>query len=163
MLNENNTCNGYLPINRKVFKHEFWEEERVYSRFEAWIDLLHTARYESAETCQIIKGQPVKYKRGELIASLRFLTERWGWGKTKVETFIKYLIAEKMITKRTPKGTTQTVITICKYETYNLVSVNFESKKGQSQDSRRTVGGQSEDKTNKENKEIKIYTREIDF
>lgn len=108
---------GYIPISRKLFEHPFWCELRVYSRFEAWFDLLQSARFE--DTKQLISGRLVKVKRGQVPISLRFLANRWGWSPKKVNTFLELLILDKMITKETGKETGQTVVTICNYDRYN--------------------------------------------
>lgn len=140
---------NYIPLSRKVFEHFLWTEDRELSRFEAWLDLLQSARFEEAETGRMIGGSFVKWKRGELPASLRFLAERWGWSKNKVDGFLKVLVSDQMIVKRTAGGTAQTVITICKYESYNVKS----KTKGQQKDIEGTAKGQEWDKTNKEKKE----------
>lgn len=140
---------NYIPLSRKSFDHAFWKESREYSRFEAWLDLLQSARFDEAETGGMIGGSFVKWKRGELPASLRFLAERWKWSKNKVDCFLKVLVLEQMIVKRTAVGTTQTIITICKYESYNT----NKKTKGQQWDIKGTEAGQSQDKTKKEKKE----------
>lgn len=140
---------NYIPLSRKSFEHFLWTEQRELSRFEAWLDLLQSARFEEAETGRMIGGSFVKWKRGELPASLRFLAERWGWSKNKVDGFLKVLVSEQMIVKRTADGTAQTVITVCKYDSYNVKS----KSKGHQKDIEGTAKGQRGDKTNKENKE----------
>jgi hypothetical protein len=85
------------------------------------------------------------------VASLRFLAERWDWSKHKVDGFMKLLKAEEMITTRTATGTAQTIITICKYDSYNFRKYTKRTVKGQHPDSTRTAPGQHPDKTNKEN------------
>lgn len=149
---------NYIPLSRKAFDHAFWKEERELSRFEAWLDLLQSARFEEAETGRMIGGSFVKWKRGELPASLRFLAERWKWSKNKVDCFLKVLVLEEMIAKRTANGTTQTIITICKYESYNT----NKKTKGQQRDTEGTVTGQFEDKTKKE-KKVKNNTNSIEL
>jgi len=139
---------NYIPLSRKSFENFLWTEKRELSRFEAWLDLLQSARFEEAETGRMIGGSFVKWKRGELPASLRFLAERWGWSKNKVDCFLKVLVSEQMIVKRTAVGTPQTVITICKYESYNVKS----KTKGQQKDMEGTAKGHGGDKTNKDNK-----------
>ena len=42
----------YIPISRRLFEHQLWCEERIYSRFEAWLDLIQSARFE--DTKQLI-------------------------------------------------------------------------------------------------------------
>lgn len=154
----NKELTNYIPLSRKSFEHAFWKEERELSRFEAWLDLLQSARFDEAETGRMIGGSFVKWKRGELPASLRFLAERWSWSKNKVDCFLKVLVSEQMIAKRTAYGTAQTVITICKYESYNT-NKNY---KGQQKDIEGTAKGHGEDKTKKE-KKVKNITNSIEL
>lgn len=148
---------NYIPISRKLFDHVFFSEERTFSKFEAWIDLLQEARYELKEGKRLVGGKVIKIKRGEIPASLRFLAERWKWSRNKVDSFLKLLESEQMITKRTAEGTAQTVISICKYDTYNPPPSNERTAhgttKGQGRDSIGTGQGQSSNIVNKEKEE----------
>lgn len=92
----------------------------VFSRFEAWLDL-----------CCIAAGidrPDQELKRGQLVASQRYLARRWNWSLTKVNRFLRLLVKAGMIDKsdavHKSYGNTQTErkaerITICNYETYN--------------------------------------------
>jgi len=39
-MNPTTSISNFIPISRKLFKHGFWLEQRAYSRFEAWLDML---------------------------------------------------------------------------------------------------------------------------
>lgn len=117
------TLRNFIPISRKLFEHRFWSEERVYSKFEAWIDLIQFARFEDEK--RDFGSKVVIVKRGQCVASSRFLSNRWGWSRTKVETFLKLLEDDKMIQKSHQKDIGQTIVTICNYSQYNKV-VNAE-------------------------------------
>ena len=143
---------GYIPLSRKFFDHPFWTQDRVFSYAEAWIDLIKGARYESEPITLLIKSKLIKIERGQIPISLRFLGKSWGWSKNKVDSFIKILVNENMIKIGTAEGTVQTIVTICKYDEYNLLSRNEGQQSGQSRDSSGTVAGQYRDKTNKDNK-----------
>jgi len=155
------SISNFIPLNRKIFKHEFWLEKRPYSRFEAWLDLLATARFDTGEGRMLIGCTIVRWNRGELVASIRYLVERWDWSKHKVDNFIKLLKKENMIKTRTPSRTSQTIITICNYETYNSFVKITGHQNGQDGDSTGTQAGQDRDKTNKENKEQQSKHREV--
>ena len=109
--------NGYIKFHRKGFKHKFWTKARVFSEFEAWFDLLASARYDETETNEYIDGREIRYGRGQFPASIRFLAKRWNWGEQKVRSFINSLKKDKSITTSKDQG--QTIITICRYATYN--------------------------------------------
>jgi hypothetical protein len=142
---------NYIPINRQLFHHSFWKEDRPFSRFEAWLDLIRTARFEITEARELIDGKMVKWNRGELPASLRYLAERWKWSKNKVDSFLKLLENEQMIVKRTAEGTGKTIISLCNYESYNVNGKIEGQQKGQSRDSDGTATGQGRDESNKDN------------
>lgn len=143
---------GFLPLSRSIFEHDFWQEKRPFSKFEAWLDLLQSARFEKEEAVQWVSGKPIKYGRGQLTASIRYLKERWNWGSiTKVEQFLKKTATRTMISLE--KGQGQLVITICNYETYNIIKETEKTGKGQQQGRKQ---GDKKDKSNKVNKEEEI-------
>lgn len=153
---------GYLPLSRKLFEHPFWKEKREFSRAEAWLDLLQSARFDIAPVQMLAGSQIITFERGELPVSLRYLAERWQWSKNKVDTFLKLLLSQKMVAKRTAPGTAQTILKISNYAVYNPLPVATERPKdfpgtspGHSGDNRKTPPGRKQDNTNKEKKEKK--------
>lgn len=87
---------GFIPIRRSLFKHFLFKENRVFSRFEAWLDLIQMASFTDENT-EIISGKIVSRGRGEIIASLRFLMKRWGWSMSKVSDFLELLRSQQMV------------------------------------------------------------------
>lgn len=144
----------YIPISRRIFEHPFWCEDRVFSRFEAWLDIVQSARFE--DTKQLIGNRFIEVKRGQVLVSLRFLSGRWQWSTKKVNSFLDLLIQDKMIIKETPKETGQTVITICNYDKYNFISQELETEKKQQGNTKETLRKQQGNKINKDNKENKL-------
>ena len=102
---------GYFKLKRSFFSHWLWDQERVYSQGEAFLDLLQLAAF--APTKRLVKGKLIPLERGELIASLRFLSERWSWGKDKVSSFLKLLDADSMTRRETRQG--ESVLILCNY------------------------------------------------
>ena len=144
----------YIPISRRLFEHQLWCEERIYSRFEAWLDLIQSARFE--DTKQLIGNRFIEVKRRQMLASLRFLAGRWQWSTKKVNSFLDLLIQDKMIIKETPKETGQTVITICNYDKYNSQIIQEETEKKQQGNTKETPRKQQGNKVNKDKKENNI-------
>lgn len=144
----------YIPISRRLFEHPFWCEERIFSRFEAWLDLVQSARFE--DTKQLIGNRLIEVKRGQILVSLRFLASRWQWSTKKVNSFLDLLIQDKMIIKETPKETGQTVVTICNYDKYNFTSQELETPKKQQGNTKETLRKQQGNKDNKDNKEKEL-------
>lgn len=106
---------GYIMLARRTFDHALWTENRSFSKFEAWLDLLQLAAY--LPTKRIIRGQWVEIGRGEMVASLRYLAERWNWKKDKVASFLGLIENDQMIRRETRQS--ETIIIVCNYERYN--------------------------------------------
>ena len=150
---------GYLGLFRKFFdEHEFWKEKRKYSRAEAWIDLMQSARYgEEPETLFDKRGSYI-LEYADVYVSLRYLGARWQWSKNKVGHFLEYLrIRESILFKK--RDSHRTIIHIINLKGYT------EWIQGK-RDSEGTVKGQSRDsegtkkkkvKKDKKDKNINIY------
>lgn len=106
---------GFIKLSRKYFDNFLWKEPRVYSKAEAWLDLIYSARFEAST--ELINNRVIEVHRGEIPASRRFLEERWKWGSTKVANFIDILTKKGMINQRQDQG--QTILILCKYDSYN--------------------------------------------
>lgn len=141
---------GYFRLSRKMFDggDDFWSEKRVYSRAEAWIDLLAMASWRPRG--QSIKGVLVSLERGQLLASLRFLGARWQWSKGKVERFLETLEACGRVERKTdhPAGHLGPVLTISNYAVYQGAQADDGTPDGtvtgHRRDSDGTVTGQRE-------------------
>lgn len=138
----------FIPISRRLFEHQFWHEKRAFSKFEAWIDLLQSARFE--DNRQLVGNKFIEVRRGQLLASLRYLSERWQWSTKKIGSFLELLVEDGMILKEIPKDTGQTVITICKYEKYNSMGSMEETGRKHSGNSKEMPRKQEGNKCNKE-------------
>ena len=102
---------GFIKIQRKLFDNFLWNEARVFSKAEAWIDMIQSARFEATQ--EVIQNKVIELQKGELPASRRYLEKRWGWGGTKVTGFLKTLDKLGMIDQRISQG--QTIINLSKY------------------------------------------------
>ena len=107
---------GYIGINRKLFDHFLWKESRIYSKAEAWIDLIQLVSY-TRNNGAFINGYYIEWDRGQYPVSYSFLSKRWTWSVSKVRAFMTLLKSSKQITVQTTNAAT--IITLCNYETYN--------------------------------------------
>jgi len=105
---------GWISIHRKMQEHWLWDEERVFSKAEAWIDLLLSVNHKDNKI--VIKNKVINIKRGQTAMSLVTLAKRWKWDKSKVRRFLEVLKTDTMID--TKSETVTTLITICNYESY---------------------------------------------
>lgn len=104
---------GWIKIHRDILYHEIWSD-KPFSKGQAWIDLLLWANH-SDNKCMI--GNKVEeVKRGSFITSDLKLMDRWGWGRKKVQLFLKFLESESMIMRNA--NNKRTVITIVNYDVY---------------------------------------------
>ena len=107
---------GYLGLFRKFFDHEFWDEERKYSKAEAWIDLMQSARYGVDPKTLFDKRGSYILEYGDIYISLRYLGKRWQWSKNKVQGFLDYLEKRKPILDK-KRDSHRTIIHIVKLNT----------------------------------------------
>lgn len=116
---------GWVSIHRKMQEHWLWQEERVFSKAEAWIDLLLSVNHTDNKI--VIKNKVINVKRGQTAMSLVTLAKRWKWDKSKVRRFLEVLKSDTMID--TQNETVTTLITICNYESYQVNGNGSETKK----------------------------------
>ncbi|MDG2513471.1 hypothetical protein P7B04_12265 [Sphingobium yanoikuyae] len=114
---------GYFLMHRGWQDNPIFDREE-FSRRDAWAWLIEHAAWKPSRAR--IKGEMIDLDRGELCFAQRFLAEKWGWSKSRVDRFLKLLVAEGMIETRTKIGATsdhaagqgQSIISICNYERY---------------------------------------------
>lgn len=112
--------------------HRGWRDNEIFkgefSRADAWVWLIENACWKP--TRGRIKGQTVELDRGEMSFSQRFLAEKWGWSKSRVDRFIAELRDEGMIETRSKIGATaghsagqgQSILRVCNYSKYQDMS-----------------------------------------
>lgn len=147
MANDIVEIKNYLTLSRGFFAHPFWSEKRVFSRAEAWLDLIRESRFVETTNKQVIGNELLEWGRGQLPASIRYLATRWDWGTKKVGNFLDFLIEEEMISISRKNATATTIITLCKYDSYNPTS----EKRQQQGNNGATIRQQRGNKSNIEN------------
>jgi hypothetical protein len=138
---------GWIKIHRSITNHWLYSEKRVYSKLEAWYDMLIAVNYSDTKT--IIKGKLYEVKRGQSILSLESWGKRWNWDKSKVRRFFNLLENDSMIELKCDNTTTH--LTVCKYERYQGERNTDETPVKRKRNTRET------NIRNKENKEENIY------
>lgn len=107
----------YIKLFRKVVENDLFNE-KPFDRWHAfeWL-MIKACRFEKTE---VIKGQAIRLKPGQLIIGQRKLAETFGWGRGKVARFCKLLEDLKMATfdSTTYGASIGTVITIENYSRY---------------------------------------------
>lgn len=146
--------------------HRGWQNADVfrsadYSERDAWVWLIENAAWKETKTR--IKGESIPLQRGQLCFAIRFMAEKWGWSKSRVDRFLRRLAAENMISMCSKIGTTagqQTgqgcnIITVCNYAQYQDKS---ESNRDNENHEDGTTAGQQRDKEEQINKLTKNNT-----
>lgn len=154
---------GWIKLHRSITDHWLYTEKRVYSRFEAWNDILLTVNYSQAKT--IIKGKIYIIKRGESILSLESWSKRWNWDKSKVRRFLTLLQTDGMIVVKGDSITTH--IIVCKYDSYqgDRHADETPTKRRRNADDIQTtpIEEEEESKKNKEEKEIPLFSEFFEY
>ena len=105
---------GWIKLHRQIREHGFFKEQRRFSKFEAWIDILLRANHKETEI--LMDYKLVKVKPGQFITSEVKLSNDWNWNRKTVRKFLTMLESEEMILK---KGTARwTSITVAKWASY---------------------------------------------
>lgn len=132
---------GFLKLYRQFFQSELWKEGRAFSNAEAFLDLLQLAAH--AHTKLIVRGQWRELTPGQLCASQRYLSRRWGWSTTKVRQYIALLEADGIVQPQ--KNRESTIITICRYRESGDEAVIFSPEKNHRETSEKPPGNQIEE------------------
>ena len=134
---------GHYRISRKAHLSPesggdpLWNEARVFSRWEAWTDLIQLAAWGDHE--RMVDGKLTKIGRGEVCASLRFLARRWSWSKSKVQRFLALMEKMERIAGQSRDGQRDTYLLV-NYDAYQSGRDSGETLNGTSAGQRRDSG-----------------------
>ena len=107
---------GYLKLFRKIEDNEFWQESRVFSKAEAWIDILLHAQHQKTPKKVVLGTKVFIQNRGECLKSLSTWAKRWNWTKSRVSRVLHMFQECNMIGI---KNETKTIrITVLNYAYY---------------------------------------------
>jgi hypothetical protein len=136
---------GWIKISRNIQECDLWVDDEPFDRRSAWIDLLLMANHEDKTI--IFDGNPVVVQRGQRITSIRKLSERWHWSRTKVSKFLDILEYEERITK--VSDTKKTLLTIVKYEDYQSLETEKSHRKATEKPQKSTNKNEKNEKKEK--------------
>jgi hypothetical protein len=113
---------GFLPLWRKYFRHPFWTEKRVFSKAEAWIEILRHAQHEKEPKQRLVNGIPVTQNYGEAIMSTRYCGRCWGWTQSRVRRFLILLQNMEQIELKSTHGPARqpNIIIVKNFSTYDI-------------------------------------------
>lgn len=125
---------GWIALHRSIRDHWLYQEKRVFSKYEAWLDILMDANHQKNKI--VFDGQLFEVERGQRVTSIRQLCERWSWSNSKVNRFLKMLEDDGMIIKKSDSK--KTVITIANYDVYQSPENEKATAKRQQSDTEAT-------------------------
>lgn len=107
---------GHIKLSRRLFEEdEWWNEKRPRTKIEAWLDCIYMAAWKPRKFA--VGFEVEQLQRGEFMASLRFLAERWQWAKRTVERWLEVGIKAGRLERRR-EGQGGTVYLLVNYEHY---------------------------------------------
>ncbi len=107
---------GWIAVKRGITQHPIFAKRP--DRAFVWLWMLETAAYK--DTRQDAGGRPVEVRRGQVLTSLRQVSDATGVGIKAIRVLIDLLKSENAID--TDTGTGRLLITICNYEKYQSSS-----------------------------------------
>lgn len=113
---------GHIKIARKAFTDDkWWKKKRVFSQWEAWVDMIQLAQWEAKEFMSTKFGT-IRLERGEFVLSQRKMAQRWGWGRQSVRSFTESpTFTSRLATQReTPAGTVYLIVNYDLYQSTDL-------------------------------------------
>lgn len=109
---------GWIKLDRNILNSWVWDNEEPFDKRSAFLDILIRVNHEDKHLlCN--SGTLALIKRGEIMTSIRGLSERWKWSKDKVLRFLRMLEKAKIIEKRSNKE--YTILKIVGYDESQLV------------------------------------------
>lgn len=145
---------GWVSIHREIQDHWLWNDNRVFSKLEAWLDILLSVNYSDKKV--VIKNDVFIVKRGQSINSQITWSERWNWNRSKVRRFLDLLENDNMIEIKTNNITT--ILTVCNYSDYQDLRTSDEHQTNikRTSDEHQTNTNNNNNNINKENKDSAI-------
>lgn len=145
--------------------HRGWQDDPVfddepYTQREAWEWLISKASYDGTQKFNI-KGFVCCLPVGQLSYSFSYMAKAWGWSKAKVKRYVDRIDDANMVETMTERG--QIVITICKYEKFQLKEKKSETITDEIRnDERNASETKYKEKEVNEGKEVNKYIGEFE-
>ena len=136
---------GWIKTYRQIQDCWIWQIDKPFDERSAWIDLLLTANHKDVK--MLFNGELITVKRGQIITSIRKLSEKWKWNKDKTLKFFRLLESDRMIERDSDKF--RTLLTIVNYEVYQDCVDTEQTQQGTPQGTPQGTGDVHEPATNK--------------
>ena len=139
---------GWISIHRKILKNPLVKFSKRYSYAEAWLWILLRATYSKQK---VILGKDIYHlKEGEIITSQLKLMEQFGWGNSRLGTFLTLYKKDGMIDVKT--NNKLTMITVLKFGEFQ----NLQSETKEQTRSKQEHINKDRNKDNKESLKVRL-------
>lgn len=110
---------GWIKTYRKIQDCWIWLDKEPFDKRSAWIDLLLSANHSDKRV--LFNGELITVQRGQILTSIRKISEKWKWSYDKTLRFLKLIENDGMIQRDSDKF--RTLLTIVNYEFYQDVPI----------------------------------------
>jgi DNA replication protein DnaD len=146
---------GWIKVFRDILDHWIWQDPMA---FRCWMFIILKANHSDKKI--IFDGSLITIRRGQLLTSIRKLSDEIGCSKDKMRKILETLISDNMISvKTTHRGTLLTVINYEKFQgsrdTEQYAEQYAEQYTERSQNSTQNLPKQEYKECNKNDKEKK--------
>lgn len=148
---------GFVALYRKFQDNFLWQDKRVFSRAEAWIDILLAVRWSEEEEKVLIQNHIVTCGYGQSLKSLGTWAKRWKWSRSKVSRFFTLMQSENMI--RTESVQKSTRLTVCNFKQYQKLRNDDETMMKRKRTDDETMMNTEEPEQPEQPREPKEHTR----
>lgn len=117
---------GRFTIDRKIKDNPVWQD-KPFAKGQAWIDIICRANYQDSKL--LFGNEVIDVKRSAFVTSEYKLSRDWGWDRSTVRRFLKYLESEEMINQtKTLRYTVIEVLNYDKHQTFTKPTVEEEDQ-----------------------------------
>lgn len=154
MIIENEKVN-FNTTNVDNLDYWFWKD-KPFAKGQAWLDILFSVSDKPKQV--LYRDHHYTVEKGQFITSDNILSERWGWSRNKVRSFLNLLEERSYISvKRDNKGT---IISINKLDSYGFHSTREGTTPKQEKESEEVQDKEHLKRTdNKESTDVRIQEK----
>lgn len=109
---------GWISIHRQIRDNWIWKSNEPFDKRSAWIDLLLSVNHKNKKIP--FENGFIEIERGQVLTSIKQLSEKWKWSRHKVSDFLDQLEQDTMIVQ--VRDTRKTLISIVNYNIYQVVN-----------------------------------------
>lgn len=103
-------------MHRQLQECWIWRRNEPFDMRSAWVDLLLSANHSDKKI--LFDGELITVGKGQILTSVRKLSDNWNWSTNRVYRFLKLLEQDGMLKKESNKS--RTLLTIVNYGVYQF-------------------------------------------